>query len=188
MTQPPVLTQSPVFDGAVSGQLVADAAFLPVLLHLARTARTRLWLSQFLVDGRPDKQGADRVRELCHTLAHASHRGVSVRVLLDDLTRGPWGEELNAPARQFPTALGVETRVFLTPQPHNPRKEHLRRSLHSKVTIADDTHALVGSHDLTPNGLLGGNREMSVLVTGSAPVHWLSNWFETLWNQSEPPP
>jgi len=176
------MTQSPVFDGAVGARLVADEVYLPVLLHLAQTARERLWLSQFLIDGRSDQQGADRIHELFHALAQASHRGVSVRVLLDDLRKAPWGEELNAPGRQFLEARGVKTRVFLSPQPH---KEHLRRSLHGKVAIADDTLALVGSHDLTPNGLLGGNREMSVLVTGFEPICWLSNWFDTLWNQSE---
>jgi len=175
-------SQSPLFEDGVGIRLVSDEAYLPACLHLIKTARYRVWLSQFLIDGRADRTGTERIRELCHALGEASHRGLSVRVLVDDLRRAPWGEELNAPGRRFLEARGVETRVF---RPAMAGKRSLRRHLHGKTVIVDDVFGLVGSHDLTPNGLFGPNREMSVIIGGRDPVRWLSNWFEDLWHYSK---
>jgi|GEM_PF-5937163 len=66
--------QSLLFGGASVGP-VGDAAYLAHAHALCASARERLWVTQFVVDGRVSSDGEGIVLELCHALC----RGPSSR-------------------------------------------------------------------------------------------------------------
>ncbi len=56
-------------------------------------------------------------------------------------------------------------------------------NVHAKFIVIDDRVAVIGSSNLTRNGLLGGNVELNITFEGDI-VRELSERFETIWKES----
>jgi phosphatidylserine/phosphatidylglycerophosphate/cardiolipin synthase-like enzyme len=141
----------------------------------AATARTRLWLSMFLVGLTTDDSQAAVLRVL-KELVLAAARGVDVRLLVDDFVVQPEGGRPNAPASEWLARRDVAVRTSGVGR---------RRSVHAKYLVADDNCALIGSGNLTP-GALTSNAELALLVRSRQLTQSLAGAFEREWERARP--
>ena len=144
--------------------------------ELIAAAQRRVWLVQFVIDARPEEDGALAVRSLLNALAAAVRRGVDVRVVLPVIDRdvGRSGDD-NAPAAAYLAARGVSVRHYAPTR--------LRPFLHAKYVLVDEGIAVVSSANWTPRALIL-NVEVGVTMTSPTLVAELATRFERLWGTS----
>lgn len=166
-----------MLHGGMNATAVTGSELHHLLLALLETTHSRLWITQFILDARPDFDDGRLVRTLMHAIAETAYRGVDVRVLIPDVS-APSGPEydVNYPAAMFLANRGVDVRRY------RPTKQ--RPHLHSKVTILDADVAVIGNANWTP-GAFSQNFEVSVAVRSPQTVRTLDGWFSRLWAQSE---
>lgn len=153
---------------------VRGRAFIRLLRSVISRTRVKLWVTQFLIDARPREDSANEVRFLLHALAEAANRGVDVRVLVPDV-EDPLrsGTSMSESALRFLRHRGVDARRYAVRRDGRPH-------LHSKVVISDDTIALVGNANWTPQSFRRDG-ELTLGVNSTALVESLGRHFERLW-------
>ncbi|MBA2482104.1 MAG: hypothetical protein H0V44_15690 [Planctomycetes bacterium] len=127
-----------------------DLEYARMVERMVASARTRVWMSMFVV--RLDEDGP--VMQLMKALAAASARGVRVQVCLDlgrVYSTGEVDPKHDAPLAWL-RAHGVRALV-----------DEPGRTTHAKVLIVDDERVVIGSHNWTRDALTG-NREASVVL------------------------
>ncbi len=140
------------------------------LLELIRGARRRLIVVSFAVY---------KVPELAEALVAASHRGVSLAVILESPV-----ESGGKVSFDMATALGIEgasdAAFYTWPLDQRPvTSAGSRASLHAKCAVADGRKLLVSSANLTEFAL-ELNVELGVLVGGGAVPARIERHFEEL--------
>ena len=160
---------------ASGAQTLVGEEYLALTRYALLRARDRVWAQQFVTDARPSQDVEGHVRYLLHGLAEARARGVDVRVLLTPIypDLGP-RYDVNEPVARFLAARGVPVRRFVG-SPRRPR-------LHAKAILVDESLAIVGNANWTPNALTGENHERSLAVRSYDLVATLAGRFERAWS------
>ena len=98
-----------MLHGGMNATAVTGSELHHLLLTLLETTHSRLWITQFILDARPDFDDGRLVRTLMHAVAETAYRGVDVRVLIPDVS-APSGPEydVNYPAAMFLANRGVD--------------------------------------------------------------------------------
>jgi len=163
----------PLFDA--SGVRIVDRAdAAAVTVDECERARTRLWVSMFMVGLTAGDDRRLSVRFVLDAVVRAAARGVDVRVLLDDFRLGDERARLNAPAAGYLADRGVAVRVWVG---------STGRASHSKLLIGDDT-VLCGSGNWTPGGF-DRNGELALRVASRALADDLGRRFLQGWVEAE---
>lgn len=163
-------------DGDI--RLLADAAYLPVVLDLFAGARESIDVTMFSCVLAEDARAGHPVRRLLDRLVERSKAGVRVRVVLDHgvpASRRVEGEEVpSAGGAAYLRAAGIEVRW-----------DEDARTTHTKSLVIDGRRCVVGSTNWTASAL-GKNREQSVLIDSRALATDLTKRFEALWAVAVP--
>lgn len=161
----------PLFDAGdaefLIGPQIAEASLLAI-----EEATDRIWGCFFLASVAVDHDPQRIVRALCEALTRAHHRGVDVRLLLDDFESSTDGLPTNEVTGQFLKRSGVAVRLY---------KSDRHNSTHSKYFLFDDGSQIVGSGNLTHGGL-EANLEMAVQVDSPDLMRWLGERFLRNWS------
>lgn len=136
-------------------------------------ARARLWVTQFTVDARPERDRPPLVRYVLHALANARRRGVDVRVMLP-VVIAPAGPpyDINEPAARFLTARGVAVSRYAA--------SAARPHCHAKTLVADDDIVIAGNVNWT-RGAFRRNTELGVAVRSVGLAASVAGRFDSLW-------
>ncbi|MEO8291352.1 MAG: phospholipase D-like domain-containing protein [Gaiellaceae bacterium] len=146
-----------------------------VAVDEAERARTRLWVSMFLVGLSAADDLRLSVRFVLDAVVRAHRRGVDVRVIIDDFRFGTARVSINSPAAGYLADRGVPVRIWVgTPG----------RASHSKLMIGDET-VVCGSGNWTPGGL-DRNTELALRVRSQELASDLAGRFELGWAEAEP--
>ena len=106
------------------------------------------------------------------SLVEAKNRGVNVRVLMSNSPHNEY-------AHNFLKKNGIDSQVF-TP----PKTDKMRSHFHQKMSIFDDETIIMGSCDITPQGLYL-NREVNVAVKSRELSAYMKGEYKKDWkNQS----
>ncbi len=117
-----------------------------VLMEVIQSACERLLLVSF---------AAYRMKDVTQAILEAAHRGVEVRIVVDEATDA---------ADAF-TDLSGEVALFTWPLAQRDLVGNKPASMHAKVAVADEHVAFITSANLT-SAALSQNMEMGVLVRG----------------------
>jgi len=156
-------------------QIVQGDDLAAVAIDEAERARIRLWVSMFLVGLSAADDLRLSVRFVLDAICRAVHRGVDVRVILDDFRFGPTGLRLNAPAAGYLADRGVAVRLWAGAP---------GQASHSKVLIGDDT-VVCGSGNWTPGGF-DRNSELALRVRSADLAADLATRFGAGWAEAHP--
>ncbi|NTV15140.1 MAG: phospholipase [Desulfobulbaceae bacterium] len=149
-------------------QLLTDTDYYPALLSKIRAAAKSIDLVMYLWKITGD--GGGKPAELAKGLGEAKHRGVAVRVILEN---SRYDENLNRANRETAELLRQEgITAFFDSQ---------AVTTHTKLAIIDHRFCLVGSHNLTQSAL-ERNHEISLLLDSPSLAGELGRYMETLLN------
>lgn len=137
--------------------------YLRTVEHLLGQARRRIWVMNYVVRFEPGSP----VHGLCQALAQAAHRGVEVRVVLDQ------GFEFG---KNEPSNKNQATYDWLKAEGVPVLFDEMKRTTHAKLILIDEELAVVGSHNWTRSALFD-NREASLLLHDPQAVQALATLF-----------
>lgn len=110
---------------------------------------------------------AYKVPRVAEALLDAARRGVEIRLILEDADVSAGKVTFDALNALGPE-VAAQSRVYVWPLDQRPKDARGRHgSLHAKLALADDTHLLVSSANLTEHAFML-NIEAGVLVSGGA--------------------
>ena len=168
----PLVTDSTAATASSLRFLNEDCDALQARIDLIHQAQNSIDLAYFTVDT------SEVPTALMELLRQASQRGVSVRLVVDGLCT-------KLPPRyvQYLRFNGIDLRFYHPPSEGNLRWLNYR--LHSKLMVADNQHAIVGSRNLDDRHF-GFDKERrfldcDALLTGEI-VPQVQEYFEWLWN------
>jgi phosphatidylserine/phosphatidylglycerophosphate/cardiolipin synthase-like enzyme len=143
---------------------------LPAVVAGVERAGERIEVTMFILELVAGSEVHGRVRDLLDAVVRAAHRGVLVRVLVDDPRDEATRLVLNELAAQYLLAADVEVRYDVSEEASN----------HSKYVLIDDGEAIVGSGNWSAGGLLG-NVEAGVRVLSPPLCRQLRARFDRDW-------
>lgn len=142
-----------------------------VVRELIRGARNELLVIGYWIAARDEGEGI--IEEVIELVGEAVHRGVSVRVIIDERERTDGRDNRQVLLAAWPSEVSFP-QIFTWRLPASDR--HLK--LHAKVLVADRKDALVTSANLTFYAM-DRNMEMGVRVVG-APASSIADHFHRL--------
>ncbi len=146
-----------------------DEEYLTTVLGLISQAREEIDIFMFAMKYDPNEY-SDPANELIRALGDAVDRGVTVRVVVDEVTVEQYPQTITKLK-----ALGIEV-----------REAPDTSTLHAKAVMIDGKYVVVGSHNWTESGLKY-NTELSLLVSDNEDVVTeFENLFLKVWNSSTP--
>jgi len=135
---------------------IINSEFCKVVVPVIDSAIVKVDIMMFKWDF--DKSGENKnLKMLNDAIFAAAARGVSVRVITNDLL-----------ARRALTKPNIKARGYITPG-----------IMHSKLLMIDEKHLIMGSHNFTSPGL-GLNVETSILIKNCDCIDKLTGFFNTL--------
>ncbi|OIQ10640.1 Cardiolipin synthase A [Moorella thermoacetica] len=117
-----------------------------VISELIRTASNEIQVVTYLLTS----------EDLVDLLVEAAQRGIKIYIVLDSLSGQP---------ETVRSKLQAASSIFSYFTVKEFCKEH-SGNLHAKTIICDRTRAIVGSANFTRAGMVSGNHEIAVLISG----------------------
>lgn len=171
---PTTANGEPTIPLAAKVQLLADAAYYPVLLDKIRTAGKSIDLVMYL--WKTSATPGSKSGELILALGEARRRGIGIRVLLE---YSGYDEELNRANRETAERLAQEGIIVFF--------DAAGVTTHAKLAVIDQRFCLIGSHNLTQSAL-GRNREISIILDDLQLAGELGRYINNLLGNAKPPP
>lgn len=169
---PTTANGEPSVPVAAKVQLLADAAYYPVLLEKIRTAGKSIDLVMYL--WKTSAAPGSKSGELIRALGEARRRGIGIRVILE---YSGYDEELNRANRETAGRLAQEGIVVFF--------DAAAVSTHAKLAVIDQRFCLIGSHNLTQSAL-GRNREISIMLDAPQLAGELGDYVDSLLGDAKP--
>jgi len=158
--------------------LVLDADYFDVLSASIRSARTRIWATQFSLNMQVVPDGHLQVRSIARALAGAASRGVDVRILAGGNARRPLTQPAgNDLTLAFLQILGVDARGYTT---------KAAGGSHAKYVLVDADLVLVGSHNWSPRAF-GAGVDSTLAVKSETAAEEIATVFERAWKRAARP-
>ena len=169
---PTASSSEPTIPGAARVQLLADAAYFPVLLDKIRTAGKSIDLVMYLwkISAAPGSKSSELIR----ALGEARRRGIGIRVILEN---SGYDEELNRANRETAERLAQEGIIAFF--------DAAGVTTHAKLAVIDQRFCLIGSHNLTQSAL-GRNREISIILDAPQLAGELGRYVDSLLGDANP--
>jgi len=136
--------------------------YAPLVAKLIKSAKSRLWVQNQYINLNPTEDFPE-FKKIINLINMKIKEGLDVRIICRDLMAQ---EKLD-----MLLALGFPRDVF-----------RFMTATHTKVVIVDDDHVLIGSHNLSNEGVVS-NRDASVIISHPKAVEFCAEIFEYDWDR-----